>query len=235
MFYTAFLIGLFGSFHCVGMCGPIAMALPVRQGNIYSLLINRMLYNLGRAITYSLIGIVFGLIGEGFSLAGSQRFVSIGAGVLILLMVLLPPRITQKFYLLKPAYDFTNFLKKKFGPLFRSKSQFATFFIGILNGFLPCGLVYIALAGAVASGSAINGMLYMFMFGLGTIPMLFAISVAGNFISINLRRKVNRVVIPVFMVVLGTLFILRGMNLGIPYISPHLQGGKGMTKMEMKH
>ncbi len=235
MLYTAFLIGLFGSFHCVGMCGPIAMALPLRQGSIYSILINRLMYNLGRVITYSAIGAIFGLIGEGFSLAGSQRYVSIGAGILILLMVLIPQRITQKFYLLKPAYDFTNFLKKKFGPLFRSKSQFATLFIGILNGFLPCGLVYIAVAGAMAGGSAMNGMVYMFMFGLGTIPMLFAVSVAGNFIGINLRRKVNRVVIPVFMVVLGTLFILRGMNLGIPYISPHLDGGKSMMHMEMHH
>jgi sulfite exporter TauE/SafE len=77
--------------------------------------------------------------------------------------------------------------------------------------------------------------MYMFMFGLGTIPMLFAVSVAGNFIGINLRRKVNRVIIPVFMVALGTLFILRGMNLGIPYISPHLDGGKTMMHTEMHH
>lgn len=222
MLWSAFLIGLFGSFHCIGMCGPIALALPVQQNSRFNLITGRLLYNIGRAITYAVIGLVFGLVGQSLSLAGFQQSVSIIAGVLILLMVLLPSKISQKLYLLKPAYGFTNFLKRKFSVLLKKKSVASTFLIGILNGFLPCGLVYIAVAGAIASGSYLEGAIYMFIFGIGTLPIMLAISLAGNFISINVRRRISKA-IPAFMVILAFLFILRGMNLGIPYISPQIQ------------
>ncbi len=222
MVWSAFLIGLFGSFHCIGMCGPIALALPVQKDSRVKLIIGRILYNVGRAITYGIIGILFGLIGQSLSLAGFQQSVSIVAGVLILLMVILPSKYSQKFYLLKPAYGFTNFLKRKFGVLLKQKSVMSVFLIGILNGFLPCGLVYIAVAGAIATGNYLEGAIYMFVFGLGTLPIMLAVSLAGNFISLNVRRRVNKM-IPAFLVVLGILFILRGMNLGIPYVSPKIQ------------
>ena len=222
MLWSAFLIGLFGSFHCIGMCGPIALALPVQQNSRFNLIIGRVLYNVGRAITYAAIGLVFGLVGQSLSLVGFQQSVSIVAGVLILLMVLLPSKYSQKLYLLKPAYGFTNFLKRKFGLLLKKKSVASTFFIGLLNGFLPCGLVYIAVAGAIASGGYLEGALYMFVFGIGTLPIMLAVSLAGNFISLNVRKRINKA-IPTFMIILAFLFILRGMNLGIPYISPQLQ------------
>lgn len=222
MLWSAFLIGLFGSFHCIGMCGPIVLALPVEKGNVGKLVTGRLLYNLGRAMTYGCIGIIFGFVGQGLSLAGFQQSVSILAGVMIILMVFLPARVTQKIYLLKPAYGFSNWTKVKFGQLFKSKTTLSNFFIGLLNGLLPCGLVYIAVAGAIASGSALQGATYMFVFGLGTLPIMLAVSLAGNFIGINVRRRVNKL-IPVFMIVLAGLFILRGMNLGIPYVSPKIQ------------
>lgn len=221
MLWSAFLIGLFGSFHCIGMCGPIALALPV-QNSRFNLIVGRLLYNIGRAITYAAIGLVFGLLGQSLSLVGFQQSVSIFAGVLILLMVLLPSKISQKIYLLKPAYGFTNFLKRKFGTLLKMKSVTSTFLIGLLNGFLPCGLVYIAVAGAIATGSSLDGAAYMFVFGIGTLPIMLAVSLAGNFISLNVRKRINKM-IPAFMIVLAFLFILRGMNLGIPYVSPKLQ------------
>jgi sulfite exporter TauE/SafE len=222
MLWSAFLIGLFGSFHCIGMCGPIAIALPIQNDSKFNLIFGRILYNIGRAITYAIIGLLFGLIGQSLSLAGFQQSVSILAGVLILLMVLLPSKISQKIYLLKPAYGFTNFLKQKFGALLKKKSVASTFLIGLLNGFLPCGLVYIAVAGAIASGNFLDGAAYMFVFGIGTLPIMLAVSLAGNFISLNVRKRINKM-IPAFMIVLAFLFILRGMNLGIPYISPQLQ------------
>ena len=222
MLWSAFLIGLFGSFHCIGMCGPIALALPVQQNNRMALVTGRVLYNVGRAITYATLGLIFGLVGQSLSLAGFQQSVSIIAGILILLMVFLPSKYAQKLYLLKPAYGFTNFLKRKFGALLKRKSVTSVFLIGLLNGFLPCGLVYIAIAGAIASGGYVEGATYMFIFGIGTLPIMLAVSLAGNFISINVRKRVNKL-IPAFMIVLACLFILRGMNLGIPYISPQLQ------------
>jgi len=222
MIWSAFLIGLFGSFHCIGMCGPIALALPIQKDNKLALIVGRILYNLGRAITYAAIGLVFGLVGQSLSLAGFQQWVSIVAGVLILLMVLLPSKYSQRLYLLKPAYGFTSFLKRKFGVLLKQKSVTSTFLIGLLNGFLPCGLVYIAVAGAIASGGTLEGAAYMFVFGIGTLPIMLAVSLAGNFISLNVRKRVNKL-IPAFMIALAFLFILRGMNLGIPYISPQIQ------------
>jgi len=222
MLWSAFLIGLFGSFHCIGMCGPIALALPIQKDNKFALISGRILYNVGRAITYAFIGLFFGLVGQSLSLAGLQQSVSIVAGVLILLMVLLPSKVSQKLYLLKPAYGFTNFLKQKFGTLLKQKSVLSTFFIGLLNGFLPCGLVYIAVAGAIATGSYLDGATYMFVFGLGTLPIMLAVSLAGNFIGLNVRKRINKM-IPAFMILLAFLFILRGMNLGIPYVSPKIQ------------
>lgn len=222
MLWSAFLIGLFGSFHCIGMCGPIALALPGQYTNKFSLVAGRVLYNVGRAITYAALGLVFGLVGKSLSLAGFQQSVSIVAGVLMLLMILLPSKISQKLYLLKPAYGFTNFLKRKFGVLLKKKSVLSTFLIGLLNGFLPCGLVYIAVAGAIASGGILDGAAYMFVFGIGTLPIMLAVSLVGNFINLNVRKKINKA-IPAFMIALAFLFILRGMNLGIPYVSPKLQ------------
>jgi sulfite exporter TauE/SafE len=95
------------------------------------------------------------------------------------------------------------------------------FLIGILNGFLPCGLVYVALAGAIASGDAISGAAVMILFGLGTIPAMFAASVFGKFINIGIRTKLRKAV-PALAILLAAVFILRGLNLGIPYLSPRL-------------
>ena len=221
IFWTAFIVGLFGSLHCIGMCGPITLALPGFQNNLSKVLISRVLYNLGRTITYALMGAVIGLAGEGISLVGAQQWVSIGSGVLLIVIVLIPMSVSSRFQLLKPAYHFTDWLKKKFGRLLRSNSVNSVFIIGILNGFLPCGLVYVALAGALTTGSLVDGTLYMAFFGLGTTPLLFVFSVFGQFIGVNVRRKFTKL-IPAFIVVLGIIFILRGMNLGIPYISPKL-------------
>jgi sulfite exporter TauE/SafE len=220
--WTAFIVGFFGGLHCIGMCGPITLALPVFQNNLSKVLTSRLLYNLGRTITYAFMGAVIGLAGEGISLAGAQRWVSIGSGILLIVIVMIPMSVSSRFQLLKPAYHFTGYLKKKFGKLLKSNSISSVFLIGILNGFLPCGLVYVALAGALATGSLVQGTLYMTFFGLGTIPFLFAFSVFGQFVGAGVRRKFTRL-IPAFIIVLGIIFILRGMNLGIPYISPKLK------------
>jgi sulfite exporter TauE/SafE len=222
--WTAFIVGLFGSMHCIGMCGPITLALPGFQNNLPLVVYSRFLYNIGRTITYAFMGAVIGLAGEGISLAGAQRWVSIGTGILLIVIVLIPSGLSSRLQVLEPAYHFTDYLKKKFGPLLKSNSQSSVFLIGILNGFLPCGLVYVALAGALATGSLVQGTLYMTFFGLGTIPLMFAFSVFGQFLGVGVRRRFNKI-IPVFIVALGVIFILRGMNLGIPYISPKLGAG----------
>jgi len=225
--WTAFIVGLLGSLHCIGMCGPITLALPVFRNSTFSLLTSRLLYNLGRTITYALMGGLIGLVGQGISMAGAQRWLSIIAGILLILIVIIPSRISSRIAVLKPAHHFTAFIKEKFGGLLKKRTLHSTFLIGLINGFLPCGLVYVALTGALATGGILEGVLYMSFFGLGTIPLMFVFSLAGQFISNGVRRRFTRL-IPTFIVVLGILFILRGMNLGIPYVSPKLEGDEQM-------
>ena len=103
--------------------------------------------------------------------------------------------------------------------------------IGLLNGMLPCGLVYIALAASIVTGNFIESALYMGIFGLGTFPIMFAIAYSGRIFNARVRQKLYKVV-PVFVILLGTLFILRGLNLGIPYVSPQINAGH-VEQLEM--
>lgn len=218
---TSFLIGLFGSFHCIGMCGPIAIALPIPNSKNLPFVTGRLLYNLGRVATYSFLGAIFGLLGSRFVISGFQQSVSITLGIAIVITVLIPIKYKAKVSQHKIVQKITLPLKSGISDLFKRGTFSAMFLIGILNGFLPCGLVYVALAGAIASGDAISGTAIMFLFGLGTIPAMFAATIFGKFINLNIRRKINKA-IPVFAIVLGLIFILRGMGLGIPYLSPKI-------------
>ena len=218
---TSFFVGLFGSLHCIGMCGPIAIALPVPNSNNISFVAGRLLYNLGRITTYSFLGAVFGLLGSRLVISGFQQSVSIFLGIAILIAVLIPPRYKAKISQHKIVQKITLPLKSGISDLFKQGTFSSMFLTGLLNGFLPCGLVYVALAGAIASGDAISGTAVMILFGLGTVPAMFAATIFGKFLNINIRRKITKAV-PVFALVLGLLFILRGMGLGIPYISPKI-------------
>jgi sulfite exporter TauE/SafE len=217
--FAAFFIGLVGSLHCIGMCGPIAIALPVPDSSNLSFFTGRILYNLGRVATYSFLGAVLGLAGSKIALAGAQQVVSIVLGVVIIIAVLLPQKYKNYFAQHPVIQKLAHPLKSNIGVLFSKGTFSAMFLIGILNGFLPCGLVYVALAGAIASGDAISGAAVMILFGLGTVPAMFAASVFGKFINIGIRTKIRKAV-PVLAIILGVIFILRGMNLGIPMLSP---------------
>lgn len=219
MLFSALLLGLFGSFHCLGMCGPIAFALPVDRTNNLKKGVQIFLYHLGRLTAYSFIGLVFGLLGKGLYLAGFQQRISILMGVLMIVIVLIPVHIFNKYNFSKPVYTAISGVKSQLGKLLKNKSSKTLFTIGILNGFLPCGMVYMALVGAIATGDYTLGAFYMFLFGLGTIPLMTAAVYLGNILSISLRSKIQKF-IPVFVVCIGVLFILRGLGLGIPYISP---------------
>jgi uncharacterized protein len=217
--FAAFLVGLVGSLHCIGMCGPIAIALPVPDSSNLSFFTGRILYNLGRVVTYAFLGAVLGIVGSKIALAGAQQVVSIILGVVIIIAVLLPQKYKNNFAQHPVIQKFAHPLKSNIGVLFKKGTFSAMFLIGILNGFLPCGLVYVALAGAIASGDAISGAAVMILFGLGTVPAMFAASVFGKFINIGIRTKIRKAV-PVLAILLGVIFILRGMNLGIPMLSP---------------
>ena len=177
----------------------------------------RLAYNLGRAITYCLLGLVFGLLGKTLWMAGLQRWVSIALGVLLLLGLLTSRRLA----LTQPITRFVQHLKSGMSTLLHRRSVTALAALGLLNGLLPCGLVYIAGAGATATGGIVSGMAYMAAFGAGTVPMMLAISLSGRLVPLNWRLKLAKA-IPVSVLLLATLLILRGLSLGIPYLSPDL-------------
>lgn len=215
--WTAFLLGFVGSAHCAGMCGPLALALPHWGRGQGSFLVGRLLYNFGRIITYAGMGALFGLLGQGVAMAGLQRWVSLTLGVVILMGVLVAPRFANRV----PVTRGVNWLKAALGNMLQRRAMPAMFGIGLLNGLLPCGLVYVACAAATASGDVLSGMRYMIAFGLGTVPMLLAISLLGTKLKFALRFKVQRL-IPASLILVGMLLLLRGMALGIPYVSPKL-------------
>lgn len=220
--YTALTIGLIGSFHCIGMCGPIAVALPLGRRNWLGKTFAALLYNSGRSITYGLLGAIFGLLGRGIQMAGFQQWASIIIGMVMILSVVFPFLFKDSFNADKLFSGFAGGLIRKFRAMFGKQAYHNLFIIGLLNGLLPCGLVYVAVAGAINTNDVVIGILYMIVFGLGTIPVMLTISLAGNIISQEVRRKVNKF-IPTMIIVLGILFILRGLSLGIPYISPKSQ------------
>ncbi len=219
MLFSAFLLGLLGSFHCVGMCGPIAFMLPVDRTNAFKKISQITIYHVGRLFAYSLIGLIFGLIGKSLYIFGFQQQLSIAIGVLMIVIVLIPQSTFNKYNFSKPIYKVISKVKSSLGSALKKKTADTFLTIGFLNGFLPCGLVYMALFAAIAGGNALNGSLYMAVFGLGTIPLMTTAIYFGHFLKGSARQKIQKA-IPVFVVIIGVLFILRGLGLGIPYISP---------------
>ncbi len=221
-FITPLTIGLIGSFHCIGMCGPIAVALPLKKHNLGSKISGAILYNSGRVLTYSTLGILFGMLGRGIHLAGFQQWTSILLGTAMITSVLFPFVFREKITIAGLFSGFAARLILKLKKLFTDRSYFSLLMIGLLNGLLPCGLVYVAIAGAINTGTVISGALFMMLFGIGTVPLLLTATLASDAIGQRIRSKMQRIV-PYFVFLLGVLFILRGMSLGIPFVSPTLE------------
>lgn len=232
--WTAFLIGLAGSLHCIGMCGPIAVSLPSGNTSRVRHVTGRILYNVGRIVTYALLGMGAGLLGQTVHVSGYQQTLSIVLGVLILLAVILPSRFGAFLTGARLHARLFEPLKRIWMRLFGQNSVKALFIVGLLNGFLPCGLVYVALAGAVSTGGYLTGAAYMAVFGVGTFPVMLAMSMVGRLLGYGFRTRLRRL-IPVGAVLLATLFILRGMSLGIPYVSPDIQQQGGHAAVESCH
>ena len=219
MLLTAFFFGLISSFHCIGMCGPIAMMLPVDRNNQAKKTSQIITYHLGRLSAYAAIGLVFGLLGKGLFLAGIQQKLSIFIGVAMIIVILIPEKVFAQYNFSKPVFKLISKIKTTLGSQFKNKSYKSLFTIGLLNGFLPCGMVYVALFGAIAMQSESLGVLYMILFGLGTVPMMSSVVYLNSFLTIPVRNKIQKF-IPYVAVVIGILFIFRGLGLGIPYLSP---------------
>ena len=167
LFLTAFMLGIMGGFHCIGMCGPLALSLPYKNNTIVDKVVGATLYNSGRVVSYALLGVVFGVIGQSASLFGFQQLLSVILGVSIILFIIFSKAANRSFLSTMGNTVFSN-IRKGIGMLFKQRTNRSLVSIGLLNGLLPCGLVYLAIAGAVSTGSIIKSSLFMASFGLGT-------------------------------------------------------------------
>ncbi len=212
-FFTGVVIGFFGSLHCAGMCGPIAMVAH-NQGSW----VRSLIYNTGRIAAYSLLGLTFGLVGEGLSFFGVQQLLTIVMGVMVIAFALYP-RFQARLVNTPWNRMIIHPLRKRLNGLLKSKNGWGHGLVGFLNGLLPCGLVYLAVASGLALVDLRQALVLMIGFGLGTIPMMLGVGWG----SLQIKKRIGSTIkfaIPSFAVLLGILLIIRGLALDIPYLSP---------------
>ena len=212
--------GAFGSVHCVGMCGPLALSLPGKHQPRWQFWAERGLYNLGRAVTYSLLGVLVGAAGQVVSLAGAQQGLSVGIGVIMILAATVPWVSRQVQRIEQTPSAFLGRVMKPIGTLYRTGGPTAMLIVGLLNGLLPCGFVYAALATAVTADGVAQSTVFMAGFGLGTGPAMLSVSLLGRVASTQLRARLQKLV-PIGLALVGLLLILRGLGLG-SMLSPAL-------------
>ena len=218
--FLAIALGLLGSLHCAAMCGPLMLALPVPPGGPARFAAGRITYQFGRIATYCLLGVVAGVVGKSIFIAGLQRWLSIALGVMVLAGFI----ISKRAAVFAPVVRLVARLKFAMSVQLQKRSFRSLALLGMLNGLLPCGLVYVAMAGAVSRGTILGSIYYMALFGLGTLPAMLSISLSGKLFPLTLRFKLRRA-IPIGVCLLAGLLILRGMALGIPYVSPAMAHG----------
>ena len=214
--------GALGSVHCVGMCGPLALSLPGADRLPGRFLVERLLYNGGRVITYAVLGGLVGLVGRVVSLAGFQQVLSVGIGTAMVLVAIVPWVSRQVRRLEQAPSAFLRRVTAPIGTLYRSGGPAAMLLIGLLNGLLPCGFVYAALATAVTAGDPLASMTFMAAFGMGTGPAMLGVSLLGRLASTAWRTRLQRWM-PAGLAAVGLLLIVRGLALG-GMLSPLLPG-----------
>ena len=219
--WAGLILGYAGSLHCAGMCGPLAMSISGGNKKGYKFLIGRLLYNIGRVITYSFLGAIFGLLGSRIVIFDHQQALSIFTGAIIILVTAVTFLGERNIFYGKLFNKYTLFIKAPLTKLFKSKTNSSLLGIGVLNGLLPCGFVYLAIAGSLTTGNIFSGMMFMALFGLGTFPVMLGMSVFGNFIKEKIRIPYSKV-LPVLSILIAVILILRGLSLDIPYLSPKL-------------
>lgn len=216
MWYIAFTLGLFGSLHCVGMCGPLAIAFcGAEHDSISSKLMSGLGYNLGRTITYAVLGLVFGLLGSFLFVADIQKALSIFLGGILVVSFLMSIDIDAKINAVPFVKNIYNKLRVAIGNLYQQSKKYPPIVLGMANGLLPCGLVYLALTGALATGDLLQGLIFMTLFGLGTIPMLLGLVLGFNFMNVSIRSKFRKI-LPYVTLFFGLFLIYRGIVIDMP-------------------
>ena len=234
--YIPVIMGLVSSLHCVGMCGPLVLMMQgggrgkgeggrgkgEGEREKGEALWNALLYNLGRVTTYAALGLVFGLVGRSFVWFGWQQKISVALGIIVLLVLILPTAFTRIKWISGPFERMMAFIRGRMSTLLFGGRPGSSYAFGLLNGLLPCGMVYMAMAAALASGTPLGGASFMALFGLGTLPGMWALAAFGSLAGMEFRALARKI-FPALMALVAILLILRGLNLDIPYLSPSLQ------------
>lgn len=227
------ILGITSNLHCIGMCGPIAMAVPVNRSSNFTILGGIFQYNFGRVLTYTALGALVGTIGITVETLGFLQWLSVIAGAFLILFAWrkwISSRLDAKI----PMLGMQSFVSKGLGKVIASNSPFKLSLLGMLNGLLPCGMVYVGLMNALLGGSPGTSALAMAAFGVGTLPSMIAVGFAANRISSSMRQKINKAV-PFLLTIVGVLIVLRGLNLDIPYISPKVSVIESKEKSGKEH
>jgi sulfite exporter TauE/SafE len=198
-YWLAFLAGLFGSMHCVGMCGPIVLGYST-QGNsgdssLLTHLTAHLAYNSGRVLSYTIVGAFLGFLGGSVTaLHEIGYWFSLLLGILLVLAGVSLLRLLPRF----SAAAQVNFeqrtrnilfliYRKTFGALIGQKNLESKFYIGLMTPLLPCGLLYAMFLKAIAAGSFLSGAVTMFLFGVGIVPALVVTGLASSYFGQKLR------------------------------------------------
>lgn len=213
-------MGFVGSLHCAAMCGPLVLAMPVVGRGRKGIVVSRLIYNAGRIATYAMLGVIFGAIGKSFLLAGFQQWLSIAAGTIMLVVLILSLRGVGG-----TGWRVAVWIKSTFRTFLQRRSHSAIFGLGAANGLLPCGLVYLAGTASAATGEIGTAAVSMVVFGVGTLPMMLGVALFGPAFGKHLQRFRLKPLVPIAVSLVAVSLILRGLELGIPYVSPAVTAG----------
>ena len=232
-YWSALILGIVANLHCFAMCGPIAMSVPINRKSEFTILTSSFFYQTGRILMYSILGFAVGFIGFGIHLVGILQGLSIIAGIGIILYAwryqLLGEGADKLFKTTLPY----NLNSRMMGKIAKNKSPFKPLLLGMLNGILPCGMVYTALITSLLTGNAVSGSISMLFFGLGTYPTMIVLMYLTQKTATRFRSKINRY-LPIILTLVGMLIVLRGMNLNIPYLSPQATFSEEKNNIEVK-
>ena len=224
---------MIANLHCVGMCGPIALALPLNRNSKIEIISGILQYNFGRISTYTLLGFIVGFIGFGINLIGILQTLSVISGIGIILYAWRKTLFSSDVFQKININFIHRFTSRNMGKIIRNNSPFKLFLFGTLNGLLPCGMVYTALITSVVTGTPTFSAFTLFFFGLGTLPGMILITLFASKITSRFRGRINKV-LPFLVSIIGLLILLRGLNLDIPYISPKASMNNHTKEIKME-
>lgn len=227
MIWAALSIGLLGGMHCTLMCSPLMLGVFRNQ----QLALGFAAYQFGRIITYIILGLALAFVGESLSILGWQNGLSLLMAIFIVY-----------FYVIPSRYRFLNFINKiesipyqkvknGFKKFIGKQDLISRFSIGLLNGLLPCGLVYLALLSSFATETIMDSIVFMAVFGLGTLPWIIGSVWAGKMTFKRLNGFTQKLK-PVLALTLALFLFLRGMEVQFIHI-PLPDLGQNQTEMQI--